>query len=1249
MAQQSAAGTLAQSPEQVARAAAASGTLIPGYEIEGELGRGGMGVVYKARQVGLNRVVALKMVIAGPYADPVTRARFLLEAESVAALEHPHVVRVFAFGEHNGLPYLSMEFLPGGTLASRLKQNGPLAARQAAGVVAKLAAAVAHAHSHGIVHRDIKPGNILLSADGEPRLADFGLAKVGRSDLTGSGAILGTPAYMSPEQAAGKVREVGTPSDVYAVGAVLYDLLTGRPPFLADSAAVTLQQVLTAEPERLRKWIPSIPRDLETVCLKCLAKEPAKRYPTAQALADDLNHFLIGEPISARPAGPLERVVKWVRRRPAAARVLGLGLIAVMVILGLALKHRVELREADERERLAGVRAELADEQTRRARAERAAADRAADAQEFFRLVTQARNRRLNGRLGWTWAAREDLTHATRLAHDPARATDLRDEMVASLTALDAREVAQWKLPERTEDGHFLAAHPTLPLVAATQFAFPGWTEGFPQLSVWLLDSATGQLVHTLRAPVDLGNTSPGGSKESPAGLAFSPDGRWLVMSSRAGRLHRWAVSGPAPGPVTTWSGRGHGGAAAFSPDSRSLYTRCGRWLQVWDTGTWKETAARELGADVRTITPVPAAESLVLALLNQILFLDQHDLSDLRPPLPIGGHTSVTVGPDGRTALAVDGSQVVILDLVSRARSGAIDYRPAPGSGVPTTGISPDGRFAVVSPGSRGLVLHDLGSGRRVCELPVPDREPGPPFTFSPDGKRLYVGGRNQGRVYELSGPRTVALGSQQIARFGTSPDARTLYTVAGHASRPGNEGSELGVWAAAGSLRAPVSRRAIPFGHARVPFVAPVQQPDGLWLASGAGGRGIAWNLGDGTSVEFPIPHTETAERSVCFGPSGSLWVGGEKAIAYSLPGMMRTGAEYSDPLVGALRGRGSASVVTGGRAGILAVTGVGGLAWLNEKGHPLATWFGGAASVLALSPDEPLALVGSHSGAVGIYRLPTGESVATWPAHTERVTAACWLGPREFATASSDKTLTLWRVSPGSPVKLFTIPTRATVSDLARVVGGGLAVLETESRVVTVIDLPELTRELAARMLGVSLTVDDAFPTDPVTPYWAKLAPAATNGLRAEYFCYSSEAPDELTHALTQIEPEPGGAWGQTRPNAEVRGEHFRVCYRGWIKAPRPGRYVLGIEVDDEARVYLDGKPVGDRVAGGRGEIPLALSDRPHRLRIEYAQTTGPAALRVTWSRPEGFAARPLGPAVFPDRTTAENAVVPDPQSK
>jgi formylglycine-generating enzyme required for sulfatase activity len=367
-------GTVAGSVEQQARLAYTVGTTapapVPGFEIESELGRGGMGVVYKATQTGLGRTVALKMLIAGPYADRGLHARFLLEAESVAALEHPHIIRVFSYGESGGHPYLAMEFLPGGSLSDRLKARGPLPPHEAAELIVALAEAVAHAHSRGIVHRDIKPANVLFSAEGELRLADFGLAKVGRSDLSATGQVLGTPAYMAPEQAAGKIHEVGTAADVYALGAVLYDLLTGRPPFHGDSAMVTLQKVLTVEPNRPRALRKDIPHDLETICLKCLEKNPARRYATAEMLAADLRAFLEDRPISARPVSAAERAWKWMKRNPGRTGVIA---TAILVVLGgliaanevrkqrsedrlAAEKHRADDRIAAEQQRQAALR-----------------------------------------------------------------------------------------------------------------------------------------------------------------------------------------------------------------------------------------------------------------------------------------------------------------------------------------------------------------------------------------------------------------------------------------------------------------------------------------------------------------------------------------------------------------------------------------------------------------------------------------------------------------------------------------------------------------------------------------------------------------------------------------------------------------------------------------------------------------------------------------------------------------------------
>lgn len=281
----------------------------PGYEILEELGRGGMGIVYKARQHGLNRIVALKMVLAGGHASDADLGRFRVEAEALARLRHPNVVQVYGVGEYNGLPYFSLEFCPGGSLDRRL--NGtPLSSREAAELAGKLARATHEAHQKGILHRDLKPANVLLSEDGTPKITDFGLAKRldGSPGQTASGAVLGTPSYMAPEQAAGKTRAIGPAVDVYGLGAILYELLTGRPPFRAATPLDTLLQALENDPAPLRLLNPQVDRDLETICLKCLEKDPAHRYSSARLLAEDLQRYLAGEPISVRSINLLERL-----------------------------------------------------------------------------------------------------------------------------------------------------------------------------------------------------------------------------------------------------------------------------------------------------------------------------------------------------------------------------------------------------------------------------------------------------------------------------------------------------------------------------------------------------------------------------------------------------------------------------------------------------------------------------------------------------------------------------------------------------------------------------------------------------------------------------------------------------------------------------------------------------------------------------------------------------------------------------
>src|SRR5262245_24658822 len=320
------------------------------YELLEVIARGGMGVVYKARQVSLNRLVALKMILKGELATPRDVARFRAEAEAAANLDHPHIVPIYEVGEHDGQQYYAMRYIEGTSLARHPRANS----RTEAGLIATVARAVHYAHQHGILHRDVKPSNILVDPAGVPFVADFGLAKRVDADrsLTESGALVGTPRYMAPEQAAGR-KDLTVAADVYSLGVVLYERLTGQTPFTGETALEILRQVREAEPPRPSSITPGLNRDLETICLKCLEKDPAKRYGSAEALADDLERWLRGEPILARRASWTERVVRWARRRPALAALLVVTFLSVLILFagGIWFTYQLDLALQAERRR----------------------------------------------------------------------------------------------------------------------------------------------------------------------------------------------------------------------------------------------------------------------------------------------------------------------------------------------------------------------------------------------------------------------------------------------------------------------------------------------------------------------------------------------------------------------------------------------------------------------------------------------------------------------------------------------------------------------------------------------------------------------------------------------------------------------------------------------------------------------------------------------------------------------------------
>jgi WD40 repeat protein/tRNA A-37 threonylcarbamoyl transferase component Bud32 len=517
---------------------------VAGYEIQNELARGGMSVVYQARQAHPNRVVALKVILAGAHAQPERRARFLAEANAIARLQHPHIVQIYEAGEHEGLPFLALEYVAGGNLAERLN-GAPQPPAAAAALVETLARAVHFAHERGVVHRDLKPANVLLSfsdasqkrAGAErfceaslnecvPKVTDFGLAKQERPELTATGAILGTPSYMAPEQAAGDNPGVGPAADVYSMGAILYEMLTGRPPFRGPTVLDTLDQVRTREPVAPTDLQPRTPRDLSTVCLKCLEKEPRRRYASAHELAEELLRFREGKAIRARAVGVLERGWRWCRRNRAVAVLLVLLVLATLgsALTAWQLQHTLE-----------DVR-----------RAKRDTADRLWES-----LVEQARARRLNPLPGRRFSSLEALDRAAAIRLDPR----LRDEYIACLALSDLRPSHEWEgLP--------------------TGSSYINVADG---LGRYVRSDGKGT-VSVRRVAGDVEICRLTGFAPGPMPW-FNPDGRLLAVwdaSGRgsAGRLQVWKVDGPRPVRILPAVTGVAPETPEFSPHSRRLVFR---------------------------------------------------------------------------------------------------------------------------------------------------------------------------------------------------------------------------------------------------------------------------------------------------------------------------------------------------------------------------------------------------------------------------------------------------------------------------------------------------------------------------------------------------------------------------------------------------------------------------------------------------------------------------------------------------
>jgi WD40 repeat protein len=547
-----------------------------GYEILGELGRGGMGVVYEARQVGLNRPVALKMILSGEHAEPRELVRFLAEAEAIASVRHPHVVQVHEFGEHDGRPFMALELCPNGSLADTIKANGALPPMDAARVAEKLARGVQAAHDVAIVHRDLKPHNVLLDAAGEPKVTDFGLAKRGAAaDLTRTGAVMGTPAYMAPEQAAGRTKFVGPAADVYALGVILFELLTGRVPFTAEDTLSLILMVVEQEPPSPRALVPAVPRDLEVICLKCLEKEPGRRYNTAGELADDLGRYLRGEPVEARAVSSAERAVKWVRRNPGLSAVGAVAVLALVLGTGISIWQAVVASGQAER---AGIAERDAKEREAAAQLAREDADKQrADAQEQTKQAEAARRNAqrltaglaLDRGLGLCESGDTDrglLWLARALENVPAGSDELDRAVRLNLSA--------WG-----------PAAPTL-VYAADPPGVP-WT----RLQIYERGKAAG------------------------GGVGFSPDGSRAVLPAGADAFALWdAASGKVTGQPVKHRSRKDTPAPLFSPDGTRVVCLNGDTATLCDATTGKPIG-RPMFTDVAPTNPRFSPDGKLLLL----------------------------------------------------------------------------------------------------------------------------------------------------------------------------------------------------------------------------------------------------------------------------------------------------------------------------------------------------------------------------------------------------------------------------------------------------------------------------------------------------------------------------------------------------------------------------------------------------------------------------------------------------------
>jgi eukaryotic-like serine/threonine-protein kinase len=716
------------------------------YELLDEIARGGMGVVYRARQRSLNRIVALKVLLGGAFAGSDGKRRLHAEAAAVARLKHPNIVAIHEAGELDGQPFFSMDFVEGETLAAIIRR-GSIPIKRAARYVATVAGAIHYAHSQGVLHRDIKPSNVMIDASDQPRVTDFGLAKhLGSSiidatfdsDLTQTGQVLGSPAYMPPEQALGRSQEMGAPSDVYSLGALLYEVLTGRPPFQGETPHAIIDQVKSVEPVSPRQLNGSIPKDLNTICLKCLEKQPSRRYSTAGEMAGDLERFLRGEPVQARPITALGKTWRWALRRPMVAvssSVSIILLIAVAVVASIsAARIRISRDEAQAR---------LADS-----------------------FVSEAHARRVAGEPGHRAAALAQVSEARRLDRSGRLRHRLRREAIAALARPDVRRVTVTNLP---------AAHDLMLMCFDPSFQSCAiWNEADKTLSIYRL--ADGQRLQKLdaRRPDEI--------------VTFSPDGRFLLLRYRS-TVGIWDVNSGAVA-LSVAQSDAHGGfsSGAFSPDAR-LFGRSevnGRFV-IYELNPAAEVRVRQvtewaLPRKKRLGTVTWSTDGSAIALTTEDDFIVVCDARSGRvrwEAKRAGGHWGLTWnGPLQLLAAQARPDVIVLYNAVDGTEIRQIN---TPNDASATTAFSPDGMRVATCTERFGTRLFHTVTGRMLTA----DSSPAWHLQFENDGRRLGTLFDNERPAWlewlppigmeSLSAP--VSSGDNQMLNF--SPDGRWLLSL--------------------------------------------------------------------------------------------------------------------------------------------------------------------------------------------------------------------------------------------------------------------------------------------------------------------------------------------------------------------------------------------------------------------------------------------------------------------------------------